>query len=57
MSFGLFLTGFMVLMVGLAIGANLLHVPAQWIGVGVIVMAGFGILLGVTTTRHRDPSD
>jgi hypothetical protein len=31
-------------------------VPATWIGVGVIVLIGLGILLGVTTTRRPDPS-
>ena len=56
MSFGLYVVGFIVLIVGLAIGAFLLHVPAQWIGVGVIVMIGLAILTGVTTTRQRDPS-
>lgn len=57
MSFGLYVVGFIVLIVGLAIGAFLLHVPAQWIGVGVVVMIGLGILTGVTTTRQRDPSN
>ena len=56
MSFGIYLVGFIVLIIGLATGAYLLHVPAQWIGVGVLVMIGLGILLGVTTTRQRDPS-
>ncbi|HWQ55811.1 MAG TPA: hypothetical protein VN442_19140 [Bryobacteraceae bacterium] len=56
MSFSLYLVGFIVLTVGLAIGAYLLHVPAKWIGVGVIVMAGIGILTGVTSTRRPDPS-
>ena len=56
MSFGLYIVGFIVLIVGLAMGAFLLHVPAQWIGVGVVVMVGLGVLTGVTTTRHRDPS-
>jgi uncharacterized membrane protein YiaA len=57
MSFGLYVVGFIVLIVGLAIAAFLLHVPSQWIGVGVIVMAGLGILTGVTTTRQRDSSN
>lgn len=56
MSFGLYIVGFIILIIGLAIGAVLLHVPSQWIGVGVIVLIGLGILTGVTTTRHRDPS-
>ena len=57
MSFGLYLVGFIILVIGLAIGANLLGVSPQWIGVGVIVMIGLGILTGVTMTRHRDPAD
>lgn len=56
MSFGLYIVGFIVLIAGLAIAAFLLHVPAQWIGVGVVVMIGLGILTGVTTTRQRDSS-
>ena len=56
MSFGIYLVGFIVMIIGLAIGAHLMHVPPQWIGVGVLVLIGLGILLGVTTTRHRDPS-
>jgi amino acid permease len=57
MSFGLYLTGFIVLIVGLAIGANMLHIPPRWIGVGIVVMVGLGILSGVTMTRSRDSSD
>ena len=56
MSFGIYLVGFIVMIIGLATGAHLLHVPLQWIGVGVLIMIGIGILLGVTTTRQRDPS-
>ena len=56
MSFGLYIVGFIVLIIGLSLGAFLLHVPPQWIGVGVVVLVGLGILTGVTTTRRRDPS-
>ena len=56
MSFGLYLVGFIVLIVGLSLGAYLLHVPPRWIGVGVIVLLGIGILTGVTSTRRPDPS-
>ena len=56
MSFGIYLVGYIIMIVGLAIGAHLLHVSAQWIGVGVLVLVGLGILHGVTATRHRDPS-
>jgi hypothetical protein len=44
------------MIIGLAFGAHLLHVPPKWIGVGIVVLIGLGILTGVTTTKHRDPS-
>jgi len=56
-SFGMYLVGFIVLVIGLALGAYLMHVPPMWIGVGVIVLVGLGIMMGVTTTRQRDPSN
>ena len=56
MSFGLYLVGFIVLIIGLALGAHMMHMPPRWIGVGVIVMIGIGILTGVTRTRRPDPS-
>ncbi|HTS47647.1 MAG TPA: hypothetical protein VMH05_06870 [Bryobacteraceae bacterium] len=57
MSFGIYIVGFIVLIIGLSMGAFLMHVPPQWIGVGVVVLIGLGILTGVTTTRRRDPSN
>ena len=57
MSFGMYLVGFIVLVIGLALGAYLMHAPPMWIGVGVIVLVGLGIMMGVTTTRQRDPSN
>jgi hypothetical protein len=57
MSFGLYIVGFIVMIIGLGIGAYLLHMPAQWIGVGIVVLIGLGILTGVTTTRQRDTSN
>jgi uncharacterized membrane protein YiaA len=57
MSFGLYVLGFVILIVGLAMAAYLLHVPAMWIGVGVVVLAGIGIISGVSHTRQRDPSN
>jgi hypothetical protein len=56
MSFGLYLVGFIVLIIGLALGAHMMHVPPRWIGVGVITAVGIGILTGVTRTRRPDPS-
>jgi len=54
MSFGLYLFGFVILIIGLATGAHLMHVPPQWIGVGALCMVGLGILLGVVNTKSRD---
>jgi hypothetical protein len=56
MSFGIYMIGFIILIIGLGTGAFLMHVPPMWIGVGVLIMIGLGILLGVTSTRQRDPS-
>jgi len=56
MSFGLYMVGFIILIIGLALGAHFAHVPPRWIGVGVVTMIGLGILLGVTSTRRPDPS-
>lgn len=54
MSFGLYIVGFIVLIIGLALGAHLAHVPSQWIAVGVVILVGLGILKAVTNTRQRD---
>jgi hypothetical protein len=56
MSFGIYMLGFIILIIGLCRGAFLMHVPMPWIGVGVLCLIGLGILLGVTHTKQRDPS-
>jgi hypothetical protein len=55
MSFGLYIVGYIILTIGLAIGAHLLHVPQKWIGVGVLCLIGMAIIHGVTATRQKDP--
>jgi hypothetical protein len=55
-SFGIYLIGFLVLIAGLAMGAYYLHIPAHWVGVGVLVLVGIGITGGVARTRMKDPS-
>ena len=55
MSFGLYIVGYIILIIGLAIGAHLLHVPQKWIGVGVLCLIGITIIHGVTATRQKDP--
>ncbi len=54
-SFNTYLIGFIVLIIGLAVAAYLLGVPQLWIGVGVIVMIGIGILTGTSRTKTKDP--
>lgn len=54
-SFSTYLVGFIVLIVGLGIGAFLLGVPTTWIVVGVIVLIGIGILTGISRTKTKDP--
>ena len=55
MSFGIYIIGYIIFIVGLAIGANLLHVPQKWIAVGVVCLIGIAIIHGVTATRQKDP--
>jgi hypothetical protein len=56
MSFGLYIVGFLILIGGLIYGAVILHLAAQWIAVGAIVLLGMAIVMGVKATRQRDPS-
>jgi positive regulator of sigma E activity len=56
-SFGIYVIGFVILIVGLALAANMLGVPTVWIGIGIIVMIGIGVLSGVSRTRRRDPPE
>ena len=54
-AFGTYLIGFVLLIVGLAIGAYLLNVPALWIVVGAIILLGIGLMTATSRTRPRDP--
>jgi len=54
-AFATYLVGFLVVIIGLAIGAYLLNVPTTWIVVGVIVLVGLGILTATSRTRQKDP--
>ena len=55
MSFGIYLIGFIIMILGVGYGAYLMHVPNHWIAVAVLVLIGLGILTGVSNTRQRDP--
>lgn len=55
MSFGIYLSGFLLVVGGLIYGAAMLHVPTHWIVMGALVLVGFGILSAVKATRQKDP--
>ena len=55
-SLTIFIIGFIILIGGLAYGASLAGVPTQWIAVGAIILAGIGVVMGVSRTRMKDPS-
>ena len=56
MSLWIYLCGYLVLIIGLALGAHLLNTPPQWIGVGALCLTGIGIIHAVTATRQKDSS-
>lgn len=55
-SLAIWIVGFIVLIGGLAYGASLAGMSPQRIGVGAIVLAGIGIVMGVSKTRTKDVS-
>ncbi|MEE2878092.1 MAG: hypothetical protein VX593_03720 [Pseudomonadota bacterium] len=56
-SFAIYAIGFVILIGGLAWGAFALGVPGQWVAIGAVVLAGIGIISGVTSTRRRDKTE
>ncbi|MGE0828508.1 MAG: hypothetical protein AB7O04_04055 [Hyphomonadaceae bacterium] len=54
-AFAIYVIGFLILMGGLGYGAYLLNVPPTWIGVGALVLIGFGVMSGVARTKAKDP--
>jgi hypothetical protein len=54
-SFAIYLIGFIILIMGLAMAASLLGVSTTWIGVGIIVLVGVAVLTGVSRTKRPDP--
>jgi predicted ABC-type sugar transport system permease subunit len=54
-SFSTYLIGFIVLIIGLAIGAILLGVSQTWVIVGAIILIGIAIVSATTRTKTKDP--
>jgi hypothetical protein len=56
MSFGIYAVGYLVLIVGVAYLAHLMHIPQHYIVAIAVIMLGVGIVTGVQSTRQKDPS-
>jgi TctA family transporter len=56
MSFGIYAVGYLILIVGVAYLAHLMHIPQAYIVAGVLILAGIGVVTGVQNTRQKDPS-
>ena len=54
-SFGTYLVGFLILILGLGMAAYLLNVPTMWIAGGAIVLIGLGVLMATTRGKMKDP--
>jgi uncharacterized membrane protein YiaA len=54
-SFTTYVIGFVILVLGLAMAAYLLNVPGMWIGVGVVVALGIGVVMATSRTKMKDP--
>ena len=54
-AFGTYLVGFVLLVLGLSIGAYLLNAPPLWVVVGAIALLGIGVTAATTRARPRDP--
>ena len=58
MSFMLYLGGFLVVIAGVAWGLLRAGAPSTWVIIACVILAGVGILTGVSRTRSRDlPKD
>jgi hypothetical protein len=54
-SFGIFVIGLIIAIIGLSVAASMIGVPTVWIAIGAIVLIGIGILSGVSRTKRPDP--
>lgn len=55
MSFGIYAVGYLILIIGVAYLAHLMHVPQAYIIALAIILFGIGIVTGVQKTRSKDP--
>lgn len=55
MSYALYVLGFIILIVGLAMAASLLGISQSWIVVGVVVLVGIAIISIASSLARRPP--
>lgn len=51
-SYQIYLFGFIILIIGLAAAAFMLGVPPLWIGIGVIILIGIGIMASTNRSNR-----
>jgi hypothetical protein len=56
MSFALYMIGFVLLIGGVAWGLVLAGVPTIYVAVACLILAGVGVITGVSRTRTKDIS-
>jgi uncharacterized membrane protein HdeD (DUF308 family) len=56
MSFGIYAVGYLILIIGIAYLAHLMHVPQHYILALGIILLGVGVVTGVQRTRAKDPN-
>lgn len=55
-NFVIYMVGVVLVAGALAYGASLLGLSSTWIGIGLTLVIGFGIMAAVAKTRRREPS-
>ncbi|WP_019960291.1 hypothetical protein [Woodsholea maritima] len=53
-AFSAYLLGSIVLALAIGMGLYRLSVPPLWIGVGALIIVGFGLMGGAAKTKHKD---
>lgn len=53
-AFTAYIIGAVVLAIGLGAAAFMVGVPPIWIGIGVLVVLGIGVMSGAARTKQKD---
>ncbi len=55
MSIALYLVGYIMMIAGLAMGADQLDMPMRWIGIGILCWLGVALVNDVMASRQKRP--